>query len=68
MSNQKTNKNRKYGRQRGSAQNAAYKAQSRKYKNKVRKLTKYCLHNPNDLQAQRALKSISSNREWGARK
>lgn len=55
---------RKIGRNAGSAQNKSYKAQGRRRKNKIRKLTAYVLKNQNDLQAAQALKAIESNYEY----
>ena len=54
----KSNKNRKYNRNRDSAGNKAYKIQNRRMKNKKRKLLKHIKRFPKDAQAAGAVVRI----------
>ncbi len=63
MAGTTSNKNRKYGRSRGSPQNIAYKAQNRKRVNKIRKLKRLCKLQPNNkkVKAKRAFEVGTTN-------
>jgi len=56
-SSQKTNKNRKYGRNSASAKR--YTAENRHIRNKIRRLKSHLNRQPNDLQSTKALLSIN---------
>lgn len=62
----KANKNRKYGR--NIKWCTAYKAQDKRYTNKVRKINRHIKRFPADLQAPNALRSIEQRRINALRK
>lgn len=68
MAQQKSNKNRKYGRSAKSTQNIAYKMENRKRKNKLRKLKALLKKQPNNAVVASRIKSIEANYEYGLRK
>ena len=68
MAGTTSNKNRKYGRSRGSPQNIAYKTQNRKRTNKIRKLKRMLKAQPNNSKIADRLKSIERDYKYGERK